>query len=457
MKKIIFIAFNLFWGTCFAQNLHYSYITKFDDPICTYGETDACVTIVAEKSLQLGFSSNYDKDIIARSDTVGEFVYTILHFRTQGYDFSKRVLTIISPKSSIPIEIALDNLYAKSSDTYLVELNSCYKPAFDEGLLKFNAGAYEDAKTLFKQAQQCKYDKPSDGIVEKKLLDLDSILIWQMKATENVKLLNFSEASIFYSKIYQLNPRDENNNKKWSEAENQNDQFCRKYFEQAHKYYYYHEYEKALILFRNVSYNNCIFKDSADVMISKIAKTMAAHKDKREVFTYELGLSSFLNPDLLLPIGFQIGTYNTKKTGFYWSVFANSQIINAMSKKYPKSIKGNFGSTIGITFRPIPTKYDKIPVWLHLGVGYSLMSNFVYEEEDADGNTINYNGETTDQKLKFKPYHAIPFEVGTTVKIWYFVLRYTFQYRVWFPTDTDTDIPAMCEPYIHKVGIGFCW
>jgi len=264
-----------------------------------------------------------------------------------------------------------------------------------------------------------------------------------------------SKAPLIYLKrIYKINPNDKDNNDELKNAVNENDKFCEKYYKQAQKYYNTYEYEKALALFKNVTNIGCYYQDSASIMIEKIAKSIAARKDKRGVFTYEFGFNNFNNPNLLLPIGFQIGSYNTKKGGFYWSLSTNTQIFSAMIKDYPKSVKGNFSTTIGGTFRPIPAKYDKVPIWLHLGAGYSLMSNFIYK--NSAGEMVNYNGETlTDETLKFKPYHAIPFEAGITIKIWHFVVRYTFQYRLWF--DKDKDIRSTLEPYIHKFGFGFCW
>jgi len=450
MKKIFFISFSLCWVSGFAQNLTCTDITKFDDPLmCTNGESNACIAIEADKSLPLGFYSNLDSLNDIHSDISSGMVIYHLTFKT-GSDFSDRVLTIKSTRALFPVRLQLGDLIAKESRTYSVALILCYKPAMDSALTKFKAGEYAAAKTLFKQAQECKYDKPNDGVVERNLLDVDSIMRWQREAEEYAQLLDFSSAITCYRKIRTLNPKDEINNKKLDDVNAQNVQFCEKYFKQAQKFYNYHEYEKALILFKNVSDIGCYYQDSANYMISMVKRAIAADKDKRGVFTYEIGF----NASTLLPIGFQIGSYNTKKAGFYWSFFSNPQIFYAMRPNYPKSIAGSVGSTIGITFRPIPKKYDKVPIWFHLGVGYALMSNFKYQ--NAAGNTVNYNGETlTDQKLTFSPYHAIPFEAGITVKIWYFVLRYTFQYRFWFVADKNTC--PMCEPYIHKIGFGFCW
>jgi len=421
--------------------------------ISPYGEGDACITFVVPANVELSFKSNVDSIKITKNEVIGSLREYILVFNTDDHFFNlDRKLKISSKESPQPLEIE-PILSHKRSLRYVISLIPCYKPLMDNGNELFERGKYEDAKVKFLQAKAC-YDSPQESFYYKKLVFTDSILIWQKNAEESIKLLDFAKAIVYYKKILKDNENDVINRQKLRDAEYKNVEFCNKYFKQAEKYYYYHEYEKALALFENVTKIGCYYQDSASYMIQKVEKALAARKDKRGVFTYEFGFNTFKKPDLLLPIGFQIGSYNTKKAGFYWSLFANSQIFNSMRKNYPKSIKGNFGSTIGITFRPIPAKHDKIPIWLHLGAGYSLMSNFRYK--NATGNEVNYNGETlTDEMLKFKPYHAVPFEAGVTIKIWYFVVRYTFQYRLWFVADKD--VRSTLDPYIHKFGIGFCW
>jgi tetratricopeptide (TPR) repeat protein len=459
IKTILLLILCLCGNVLFAQELVYEDITEIvtkDDVLprrCMIGKSDACVTIIADKSLNLDFRSNVEnkEEFYHNQANISDKIHYYLHFKMDNAHRNRK-LEVFSKLTPLPLVIYLNELlFPDVAVFYSVDVVRCFDALFQTGNKLFAAGEYLSAKAKYEEAQNC-FDKSLDGELEKKIVQMDSMIAWQNTADRNFLLLDYQNAYVYYNKIYSANQNDEKNVKKMRLTSIKNNEFCKKYIQQAGKYYYTQEYEKALIMYEKLTNGDCFYKDSAVNMVKKVEKAISARNDKRGVFTYEFGFSNHL--EFKLPIGFQIGSYNTKKAGFYWSVFANPEIFETFRNNYPKTINGNIGTTMGFTFRPISRKpkYDKVPIWLHLGAGYSLMSH--YQHKNESGSIVDYNGGNIENiDLTFKPYHIVPFEAGMTVKIWDFVLRYTFQYRF----ATYTKAQDYIYPDIHKVGIGFCW
>jgi hypothetical protein len=74
--------------------------------------------------------------------------------------------------------------------------------------------------------------------------------------------------------------------------------------------------------------------------------------------------------------------------------------------------------------------------------------------QDENNESIRYEGGTLPQSaLKLTLYPAIPIETGVLIKLKWFALRYTFQYRFAIKMESKDYI----NPFMHSFGIGICY
>jgi tetratricopeptide (TPR) repeat protein len=467
MKQFIyvkwFIALFFFYGTkVSAQNLIYEEQIKKDD-ICTYGEDLACVTIIADKSLSLGFNSNLEtpEQILATMNKVevGDLIHYTLHFKTGTEDikdYRNRILEISSSKyPKNVLKIYLENLLPKESVTFLVTLKKCYEPLFSEGNTLFFAGKYQEAREKYEKAKDCLDKKDAalaEGEVEKKIVRIDTIMAWIEKGIESMSLLDYDMAVKYYTKVLAENPSDHPTVAKRDAAIKKQLEYCEKCEKTAYRYYKEHEYDKALELYQRVVDQICNNKARNQAKIDTIKIMIDNQKSRHRVFTYEYGIGNADNLNLKLPISLSTGKYYDNRAGSYFT-FATNPAFFSMLSDYSKAVQADIGISFGVNFRPIKPRVTKyVPVWLFFGTGYTFMGAYHYT--NADNENVRYEGgDLPDAELKFKPYHAVPFESGLLVKIKMLVLRYTFQYRL----ATKLDTREYMNPYINSFGIGVCF
>jgi tetratricopeptide (TPR) repeat protein len=474
MKRLVYIKcfialFFFYENRILAQNLEYENKTR-DDESCTYTDVHACVTIIAEKSLNLGFNSNceHPQDILSTMEkvTIGDIIHYTLHFKTgieieYNRDYSKRILEISSSKYSMePLKISLYNLQPKESHTYQVILKKCYELKFREGNTLFFAGKYPEAREKYVETQSC-FDRHEtslvEGELEKKIIQIDSIIAWIEKAEESMLFLDYGTALNYYTKITIANPNDHHIANKRTFAAKKQNEHCIRCLKLAEQFYKDHIYDESKTVYERLIDQNCKNDSIYRIIIEDIQKRIKAQKNKYIAFTYMFGISKFKQPYLMLPIAFSIGKYPDFKVGGYFSFATNPAFFSMLRSDYPKAVQSNIGISFGLNFRLVrpqetkkATKY--FPIWLYFGTGYSLMGAYLYK--NTSGDEVRYlGGDLPDTNLKLVDYHAIPFETGLLIKIKMLAIRYTFQYR--FAIDLDTQ--EYMSPYMHNFGIGVCF
>jgi tetratricopeptide (TPR) repeat protein len=437
-----------------AQELVCDTVPVDKSTICSLGETDACITIIADKSLELGFRSTNEnlEDFLSNKENIGSKVHYYLHFKTTPpYNFD-RTFEVFTKKNTNPLVLDLSYLLPKELRIYSITAIPCYDPVFREGNTLFLAGKYRAAREKYVNAQSC-FDAPLDGELEKKIVQIDSIMAWIEKADESTLLLDYNTAITYYWKIILVNSFDQQVVNKRNAVIQKQMAHCNKCLITADKYHKEGEYDRAMEIYQRAINQDCNNKKDFLAKIDEVKKRIESRKNKYRVFTYELGLNKLENPDLMLPISFSTGKYLDYKVGGYFTFVTNPAFFNMLRSDYSKAMQADIGISFGMNFRPIKPKITKyVPLWLHFGTGYTFMGAYVYK--DASGEDIRYDGgDLPDAKLKVVPYHAIPFETGVLIKIKRLALRYTFQYR--FATELDTR--EYMSPYVHSFGIGICY
>lgn len=454
----------LYGNNMVAQNLEYEEQTKKDD-ICTYGNVHACITIIADKSLNLGFNSNLEtpEQILSTMDkvVVGDLIHYTLHFKTgkEGIrDYRNRTLEISSslyPKKLL--KIFLDNLQPKESQTYLVTLTKCYDPLFSEGNTLFFAGKYQEAREKYVKAKDCldkKNTSLKEGDVEEKIILIDSIMTWIEKADESMLLLDYNTAITYYGKVTSINPLDQQNTIKKDNAVHKQGKYCYKCLTTANRYYERHEYDKALELYKRLIDENCDNKEINEIAIEDIRKKIEEQKYRYSVFIYEFGLGISKKSKIMLPVSFSTGKYLDNKVGGYFSFATNPAFFNMLRSNYSKASQADIGISFGINFRTVKPRVTKyFPVWLHFGIGYTLMGAYHYKDSSGKEEFRYEGGKLPDTELNLVAYHAVAFETGLLLKLKWVALRYTFQYR--FATKLETQ--EYMNQFMQTFGIGLCF
>jgi tetratricopeptide (TPR) repeat protein len=456
-KSIIYLLLLCFThNLVLGQELIYEKIQTDELAVCSIRETetDACITIIADKSLQLGFRSSNERleEFMYNKEDIGSQTHYYMRFKTDpDHNMDRRfeVFTKINPN---PLIIELSWLLPNKLEIYSVTAIPCYESVFREGNTLFLAGKYQDAREKYVKAQSC-YDAPLDGELEKKIVQIDSLITWIEKANESMSLLDYNTAIIYYWKVTNVNSFDQPIIAKRNTAIQKQMAYCTKCLNIANRYYKEHEYDNAMELYQRAIDQDCNDKDSCQIKIEKIKDIIVSKRNRYKVFTLELGISKFEEPRLMLPISFSVGRYSDHKAGGYFSFATNPAFFNMLRSDYSKATQADIGISFGVNFRPIKPRITQyVPLWLYFGTGYTFMGAYLYQ--DASGEEVRYEGgELPDAKLKFTAYHAIPFETGLLLKLKWFALRYTFQYR--FATKLDTQ--EYIQPFMHSFGIGVCF
>jgi tetratricopeptide (TPR) repeat protein len=442
-----------------AQELVYDTIPVDESVKCTLGETDACVTIIADKSLDLGFRSTNEKieDFMSNKENIGSQTHYYLHFKTVMPNNMDRKLEIFTKINPNPLMIDMSYLLPKSTLILSVRALLCYDPVFREANTLFLAGQYQAARDKYVKTRDC-FDAPppSENDIEQKIIQIDSIIVWIERADESMLLLDYNDAVTYYWKVVSINPFDQHTVSKRDIALKKQLEHCSKCQATADKYYMEHEYDNALAIYQRAMDQNCSAGAESEARIEEVKKIIDSHKNKYQVFTYEFGTGKSDNPglsSLQLPISFSTGKYMDYKWAGYFSFASNPAFFNMLRSDYSKAVQSDIGISFGLNFRPVkPDQTKYVPVWFFFGTGYTFMGAYHYS--DASGEEVRYEGgDLPETELKRVPYHAIPFEAGLLLKIKWLALRYTFQYR--FATKLDTR--EYMNPFVNSFGVGLCF
>jgi tetratricopeptide (TPR) repeat protein len=394
--------------------------------LCTVGETDACVIIIADTLLRLTFESSMDNKVnIVSERKNGSIIQYLLHFPT-GYIYANRVLEIISPVVA-SVEIDDFDLQPKESRTYVVSAPRCYLETYKEALELFRKGSYTESKEKYRQATKC-FDVPLDENTANKIIVIDSIQMLKKIADKSYEIGDFDNAMNTYKKILSYNQEDEVVAVRYAESAAQKDQSCIKYFTDAEKYFNRNEVERAKRLYEQV-----ILKGCGTYYYQISMERLNAIEDKAQsttVLTYEWIKST--------PIGFSIGGYRDRKAGGFFTLQTNVDMFESIRSNYAKSKKPEIDVAFGWTLRPVK---KKVPVWIFFGPGYTGVGEYIYQDEN------------TTEKPKLHFYHAISPQIGLLAKIGPVALRYTFRYCFALKKETEDYIGTTH----HVVGLGFCF
>ena len=399
---------------------------------CLSPGSEACVTIIASKLLDLSFDSNVDPVVdVALKKTVGQNIEYTLHFPTDRREYSDRILTIYCQSFAKGVPIPL-SLKAKESELYYVSVTECYKNHLEKGLTLFKQCQYPEAKAEFKKAQEECADAPPNDDVKNKIKVIDSIIILKKLAKESFEILDFFQAEKYYKTIFDLNKDDNFAYQKYIESKVKNNEYCEKYMIDALFFYDHKEYEKADALYSKVIKNGCSREniDLANVYLEKTGKKLGKEKNFElpVAITFQWAYSKLYHKRF----GLSIGRYPDKKASAYFTILFNSEKVNVDSiyavDNGIKEFVYDFDASLGLTVRPVKNKY--VPLWLTLGIGYSGLIHSVSPEVGI--------------------LAKVPFGKQTRAGL---AIRYTFQYRYTIFPETRSFV----SPFNHIIGVGFCF
>jgi len=402
--------------------------------------TDACVTFIAKKSLELSFTSSVDRLVNVASKTeIGEYIEYNLTFPTDDLQYLDRVLSVhcqLFPQES-RINLMLE---PKESLRYFVTISECYNTYLKNGVNLFAQALYPEAKQEYSKAQEC-FDAPSDGEMVMRISVIDTILYLKKIAQENFEALDFKSAMETYNKIIALNPNDLSAKQKYNEAQSENLKLCDKNLKKAYRYYDEQNYEKAIALYNNILSNDCYDKNSeeyklVEANLENIEKKANKHREIATAITYQMNLSRKGSP-IKTFFGLSVGSYRDRKWAAYFTFLFNTEMFEAFRSNFPKPERTpEIDLAVGTTVRPVRNLYT--PFWIAFGVGYTGVSD----------------------RTKLRVYSAVSPEVGILAKIPFgrdpkagLVLRYTLQYRF----ALDPQMQNYFKRFNHIVGLGFCF
>jgi tetratricopeptide (TPR) repeat protein len=441
---LLFVIINL---TGYSQDLlKYKLDETYGGGVCATGNAEACIYILADKSLMLTFSSDLDPKLTLYQELdKGSSTQYLLNFLA-GELFAERILQITSQRLEETISIPLYVLQNKESRRYIVYAEGCYETIHQECLDLYAHGSYPRARKKYMEAQKC-YDAPKTGEIELEIAKMDSIIHYQNMADECFELLEYTKARGHYTKILQsYNPDDEHAKNRERECIRMLNQTCQKYYTKAEYYFREHEYEKAKALYEKIIDDNCNQEIEAKIKLEETKRIILFKEQRATSLTYE-----FSNG---LPIGLSIGGYKNKKGGVYFTIMTNPAFFNYLRSNYEKAVKPEISGILGGTFRPVKHEYS--PIWISIGIGYTMVGAYYYNEnKDGEEKRLLYKGGDLPDNFDTKAelYHAVSPEIGLLGKIKFVSLRYTLQYRFAF----DKDQQEYVRPFRHGFGIGFCF
>jgi len=431
----------LFSSLCaFAQRpLAYLNLSKEDEVYPLGKNTFARVTISANPDIHPYFKSFGVLLTPVKIDTIEDKVFYHLHFNVPQPDSRQNLEIGATGFTPLNLLLVLNinrwyryNIY--DPDPTIVD---CYHQLTREGENFFRVGNYENAKQKYEEIfKTCSgLSDTEKTIVNSKLKDIDSLIIWKSMADNYIASSDYSNAIEFYKKIYNKNPDDNLSQSKNWDAQRKQSEICKINFDKAESYFNDKDYGNAKPWYEKVRDQSC--PNKTDAVKKLLAIDQILNHPCSHILTYEIAKD--------VPIGISTGSYKEHKASGYFTLRLNPAIFEAIqtnndttsiSTKRPE-LNISFGWTIPIVK----------PVWIFFGPGYTGVGQYVVSSKaDANGKSV------------LKINNAISPEIGLAGKIkltngFGLALRYTFQYR--FALD------KAASDYIGKIrhvfGIGFCF
>jgi tetratricopeptide (TPR) repeat protein len=389
---------------------------------CPYGNTDACVTIIADEKLQLTFESTMDAsiDFVSKKKESTSYHY-LLRFPT-GYIYDNRTLEIMSPSAQSET-IENFNFKPKEWRVYRVRVETCYSSTYAEAERLFRQGSYSESKKKYQEAEKCS-DAPSDDNTATKIVDIDSILILTRKANESFRTKDYNKAIELYSKILDYNKDDRTAIAGHAESISKRKRDCVRNFNEAETYFEQQDKKQAKKLYKSVIAQGC------EDYTAKARKRIAQISERATVLTYER-MS-------MIPIGISAGSYKNRQLGRYITFQTNADLFELLRYNLEDAKRSEIDISFGLTVRP--EKYYA-PIWIFFGTGYTGVGKYATEAE------------VPEEKQKLNFYHAVSPQAGLVAKIGSLALRYTFQYRFAFKKQHEGYIGVNR----HVLGLGICF
>ncbi|MBR6714835.1 MAG: hypothetical protein IKI83_00110 [Prevotella sp.] len=445
MKKLFMLMAMVFaTQIIIAQNVFE--VTDISQPNDIYsGEDDeAAVLIRCNHQIPLSFSSSMDKEVnVYMSDLQGTDSLYYLVFPT-GRKYRGRELTITAP-SYRAYNISLE-LEPKQLVSYqIIDPNSmidagCYRGHRNRGIQELKNSNYEEARNQFELARECSDVNTEEN--EKNIHLVDTIMLYRSLANKTLELLDYRQASIYYSRVVELNSYDVYASGKRDDCIMKFREDCQAVFDRAEYFYNQKEYDKAKTLYQKVIDDKCHSFSMAASRLNEIEAYQIARKNHNTVLTYELALTGDS------PIGIHVGGYKAKKTGGFFELDFNGKIFDAMRGSCTYGDKPEVNISFGFTHKIAN------PVWFYVGPGFAYkpyygefedkvypVKTVPYPDDDKKGLVVK-TGEENYNLKKSNAAFAISPTIGIVVKYSYFAFRLGYQYRFALKKDLQDYIKA---------------
>lgn len=457
MKKYFVLIVLMFFAiqVTKAQNVFDVTDISQENDIYSGEENEAAVLIRCNHSIPLSFSSSMDKVVnVYMSDLQGTDSLYYLVFPT-GKKYRGRELTITAPGYQSYI-VSLE-LEPKQLVSYqIIDPNSmvdagCYRGHRNKGIQEIKTANYEEARNQFILARECSDVNKDEN--EKNIQLVDTIVYYRQKANNCFDLVDYREASIYYTKVLELNSYDIFASVRRDECIIKFTENCQALYERAEHFFNIKDYDKAKEFYQRIIDEKCQSYRNAVSRINEIEKYQLARKDHNRVISYEFDLNGNC------PFGFQIGTYKMRKVGGFFELNFSGKMIDAIRDACSYGDKPEVNISFGFT-RKLAN-----PVWIYFGPGFT--SKFYYGEFDEgeypnnkspypndnkDGLKVNSSSEKYDlNRTNFAL--AVSPTIGIVVKYSYFALRLGYQYRIALKHDLQDFIKA--NRFSIGVGVAF--
>ena len=459
MKKYFVLIVLMFFAiqVTKAQNVFDVTDISQENDIYSGEENEAAVLIRCNHSIPLSFSSSMDKVVnVYMSDLQGTDSLYYLVFPT-GKKYRGRELTITAPGYQSYI-VSLE-LEPKQLVSYqIIDPNSmvdagCYRGHRNKGIQEIKTANYEEARNQFILARECSDVNKDEN--EKNIQLVDTIVYYRQKANNCFDLVDYREASEYYSKVIELNSYDIFASTRRNECILKFSENCQALYDRAEYFFSIKDYDKAKEFYQRIVDEKCQSYRNAVTRINEIEKYLLARKDHNTVISYEFDLNGNC------PFGFHVGSYKMKKVGGFFEMNFNGKLFDVFRSSASYGDKPELNIAFGFT-RKIAS-----PVWIYFGPGFTFKSyfgNFIKDiypvknvpypsdkkeglvEEIKDGKTV-YDLEKTNFAFAVSP------TIGIVVKYSYFALRLGYQYRFAFKKELQDYIKS--NRFSIGVGVAF--
>ena len=325
----------------------------------------------------------------------------------------------------------------------------CYRGHRNKGVLELKNANYEEARNQFELARECSDVNKEEN--EKNIQLVDTIIAYRRKANNSFELLDYRQASIYYSKVVELNSYDMFASTRRDDCIVKFTEDCQAFFDRAEYFFNQKEYDKAKELFQKVIDLKCQNYSSAVSRINEIEAFQIARKNHNTVLTYELDLSGDS------PFGIHIGGYKMKKTGGFFEIDFNGKIFDSMRGSCSYGDAPEVNTSFGFTHKIAN------PVWFYIGPGFTYkpyygefndktypVQDVPYPDDNYNGLAVSINPNERHDLTKTNPAFAISPTIGIVVKYSYFALRIGYQYRF----STKKDLQDYIKANRFTIGIG---